>query len=185
MKIIQTELENVLVIEPRVFGDERGFFLETFQAERYRASGIDYEFVQDNLSCSRRGVLRGLHLQNPRQQGKLVYVLKGEVYDVVVDVRLGSPTFGRWICRVLNDRNKHQIWVPPGFAHGFCVLSDTVLFAYKCTDYYSPEDEITVRWDDPVLSIDWPTTEVSLSEKDASAPCLADIDPGRLPRLVK
>jgi len=182
MKINKTELDSVWIIEPRVFGDERGFFMETFQSERYRAVGIDHAFVQDNLSFSKRGVLRGLHLQNPMTQGKLVSALQGEVYDVAVDVRVGSPTFGRWIGRNLNDRNKHQIWVPPGFAHGFCVLSETALLAYKCSGfYYSPENELTVRWNDPALGIDWPIKEVCLSAKDAAAPCLGDIDCRRLP----
>lgn len=181
MKVIETALPGVLLIEPRVFGDARGFFMETFQVQRYEAAGIRGPFVQDNLSFSRRGVLRGLHFQNPNPQGKLVYVLQGEVYDVAVDIRRGSPNFGCWFGCVLSGANRRQLWIPPGFAHGFCVLSDTALFAYKCTDYYNPSAEASILWDDPVIGIAWPCREPVLSAKDEVAPRLNEIDPARLP----
>ena len=181
MRVVPTDLPDVLVVEPRVFGDHRGYFLETFQARRYAEAGIPGPFVQDNLSFSQRGVLRGLHYQHPHAQGKLVWVLQGEVFDVAVDIRRGSPTFGRWVGVRLSGENKRQLWIPPGFAHGFCVLSETALFTYKCTDYYAPEDEGTVRWDDPDLGIEWPVEEPALSAKDAAAPMLAEIPVERLP----
>jgi len=180
MKVIETPLAGLLVIEPKVFGDERGFFLETWSRQRYQETGINVDFVQDNLSFSRRGVLRGLHFQNPQPQGKLVYVLQGEVFDVAVDIRKGSPTFGRWHGVVLSGENKRQFWVPAGFAHGFCVTSETALFAYKCTELYAPQHERSIRWDDPSLAIDWPITEPQVSDKDRLAPLLADIDPASL-----
>jgi len=178
MKVLETPLAGALIIEPRVFGDQRGFFLETWSRSRYAEAGIDVDFVQDNLSSSRRGVLRGLHFQNPLAQGKLVYVLAGEVFDVAVDLRRGSPTFGGWHGVVLSGENKRQFWVPPGFAHGFCVTSETALFAYKCTELYAPQNERSIRWDDPDLAIDWPVTAPQVSDKDRVAPLLADIDPG-------
>ena len=184
MKVLETPLAGVLIIEPKVFGDQRGFFLETWSRSRYAEAGIDVDFVQDNLSFSSRGVLRGLHFQNPLAQGKLVYVLAGEVFDVAVDLRRGSPTFGRWHGVVLSGENKRQYWVPPGFAHGFCVTSETALFAYKCTELYAPLNERSIRWDDPALAIDWPVTEPQVSDKDRVAPFLADIDPGDLFSLV-
>ncbi|MDO8945978.1 MAG: dTDP-4-dehydrorhamnose 3,5-epimerase [Desulfocapsaceae bacterium] len=177
MKVIETPLAGLLIIEPKVFGDERGFFLETWSRKRYQDMGINVDFVQDNLSFSGRGVLRGLHFQNPQPQGKLVYVLQGEVFDVAVDIRKGSPTFGRWHGAVLSGENKRQFWVPAGFAHGFCVTSDTALFAYKCTELYAPQHEKSIRWDDPALAIDWPINEPQVSDKDRLAPMLADIDP--------
>ena len=180
MKVTQTPLAGLLIIEPKVFGDERGFFLETWSRQRYQEMGINVDFVQDNLSFSRRGVLRGLHFQNPQPQGKLVYVLQGEVFDVAVDIRKGSPTFGQWHGVVLSDDNKRQFWVPAGFAHGFCVTSDTALFTYKCTELYAPQHERSIRWDDPSLAIDWPITEPQVSDKDRLAPLLADIDPAHL-----
>jgi dTDP-4-dehydrorhamnose 3,5-epimerase len=180
MKVIETPLAGVLIIEPRVFGDERGFFLETWSRSRYAEAGIDVDFVQDNLSLSSRGVLRGLHFQNPMAQGKLVSVLAGEVFDVAVDLRQGSPTFGRWHGVVLSGENKRQYWVPPGFAHGFCVTSETALFTYKCTELYAPGHERAIRWDDPELAIDWPVAAPQVSDKDRVAPLLADIDPGDL-----
>ncbi len=180
MKVIETPLAGLLVIEPKVFGDERGFFLETWSHKRYQEMGINVDFVQDNLSFSGRGVLRGLHFQNPQTQGKLVYVLQGEVFDVAVDIRKGSPTFGRWHGVVLSGENKRQFWVPPGFAHGFCVTSETALFAYKCTEPYAPQHERAIRWDDPTLAIDWPISVAQVSEKDRHAPLLADIDPAHL-----
>lgn len=182
MKVLTTDLPGVLVIEPRVSGDDRGYFLETWQAARYAECGVLEPFVQDNQSLSRRGVLRGLHFQHPRGQGKLIAVLVGEVYDVVLDVRRGSPTFGRWLGWVLSGENKHQLWVPPGFAHGFYVLSDQALFSYKCTDYYHPAHELCVRWDDPQIGIAWPLVDDPLlSEKDRTAPLLSSIQPERLP----
>ena len=184
MRVIETELPGVLVIEPRVFGDERGFFLETWQRERYAAAGIPPGMVQDNQSFSRRGVLRGLHIQHPHAQGKLVQVYQGEVFDVAVDLRRGSPSFGRWIGVTLSGADKRQLWVPPGFAHGFLVTSETALFAYKCSDYYHPETEFSVRWDDPEIGIRWPLEGVpELSQKDREAPLLAEVSPDRLPTI--
>jgi dTDP-4-dehydrorhamnose 3,5-epimerase len=181
MQIFETDLPGVLIIEPKVFGDQRGFFLETFQAQRYEQAGIPGPFVQDNLSFSRRGVLRGLHFQNPNSQGKLVYALQGEVFDVAVDIRRGSPTYGRWVGCTLSAENKRQLWVPTGFAHGFCVVSETALFAYKCTEYYNPSGEVSIRWDDPVIGIDWPVSAPKLSAKDKAAPRLDAIDNDLLP----
>lgn len=180
MKVIRCELEGLLLIEPQVFGDARGFFLETWNQRRYRDAGIAANFVQDNISFSRRGTLRGLHFQNPTAQGKLVSTLQGEVYDVVVDVRRSSPTFRRWHGAVLSAENKRQVFIPPGFAHGFVVLSETALFHYKCTDFYSPKDEVTIRWNDPDLGIQWPIEQPVLSDKDAQAPLLRDLPPERL-----
>jgi dTDP-4-dehydrorhamnose 3,5-epimerase len=164
-----------MIIEPRRIGDARGFFMETFQAERYAVAGIKRPFVQDNISRSSQGVLRGLHLQNPSSQGKLVTVLKGRVLDVAVDARRGSPTFGKHVAVELDDETRRQVWVPRGFAHGFLVLSDTADFFYKCDAPYSPKDEIAVRWDDPALSIDWKITQPSVSPRDAAAPLLAQV----------
>jgi len=170
----ETELPGVLVVQPRVFTDDRGFFLETHQAVRYEAAGIVGTFVQDNFSRSRRGTLRGLHFQEPKAQGKLVQVLRGTVFDVVVDVRRGSPTFGRWFGMELSGDVPQQIWIPPGFAHGFCVTSDVADFHYKCTAFYAPDAERSIRWNDPALGIAWPVPEPLLSAKDAAAPLLAD-----------
>lgn len=176
MKVTPTRLPRVLLIEPTVHGDERGFFLETFQAERYLAkAGIASSFVQDNQSRSRRGVLRGLHLQTVRPQGKLVRVARGEVFDVAVDVDPKSATFGRWVGSVLSDANHHQLWIPPGYAHGYLVLSDVADFEYKCTDYYDPKSETGVLWNDPELGIDWPIAEPTLSPKDRGLPTLAEL----------
>lgn len=183
MKVIETRLPGVLIVEPKVFGDARGYFMESFQAERYAVADIAGPFVQDNLSFSRRGILRGLHLQNPRPQGKLVQVLQGEVFDVAVDVRVGSPTFGQWEGVILSAENARQYYVPPGFAHGFVVTSETALFAYKCTDYYMPQSEISLLWNDGDIGIEWPVTEPQLSAKDAAGVRLADIDPARLPKF--
>lgn len=180
MNVIETELPGVLVFEPTVFGDDRGFFVETYNANRYAEHGLALPFLQDNLSFSRRGTLRGLHFQNPRPQGKLVSVLQGEVYDVAVDVRAGSPTFGRWVGVTLSSADRRQMYVPPGFAHGFCVTSETALFAYKCTDLYDPAAEGAVAWDDPDLAIPWPVTEPVLSPKDRAAPRLGDVSRDRL-----
>ena len=181
MRIETTELPGVLILEPKVFGDARGFFLETWSERRYAEAGLPQTFVQDNLSFSARGVLRGLHYQHPHAQGKLVYVLQGEVFDVAVDIRAGSPTFGRWVGATLSAENRRQLWIPPGFAHGFCVVSETALFAYKCTDYYAAEHEGSILWNDAELGIPWPIPEPTLSAKDAAAPRLAQIDRTRLP----
>ena len=175
MKISHTKLKGCVIIEPHVVGDERGFFLETFQAVRYeQEAGIDLPFFQDNHSRSARGVLRGLHFQKTKPQGKLVRVVRGEVYDVAVDIRKGSATFGEWEGIVLSEDNKKQIWVPPGFAHGFIVLSDTADFEYKCTDYYDPNDEGCILWNDPDLGIPWPVATPVLSTKDENAKRLVD-----------
>ncbi|MDQ6954588.1 MAG: dTDP-4-dehydrorhamnose 3,5-epimerase [Mariprofundaceae bacterium] len=183
MKVNQTQLEGVLHIEPKVFGDARGFFLETYNKERYMAAGFpDVDFIQDNHSRSAKGVLRGLHFQLNNPQGKLVQVARGSVFDAVVDIRVGSPTFGRWCGCILSEANHHQLWIPPKFAHGFCVLSDTADFIYKCTDYYRPEDEGGFLWNDPEIGIEWPLKEPLLSDKDRAYSKLSDIDESRLPR---
>lgn len=174
MIVKQTALPGVLIIEPRVLRDARGQFLELFQAERYIACGAGGPFVQDNLSRSTHGVLRGLHLQNPNRQGKLVSVLRGRVLDVAVDVRVGSPSFGRHVAVELGDDDFRQLWIPRGFAHGFTVLSDSADFFYKCDAAFSPADEITIRWNDPDLAIDWRMREPILSARDAAAPLLKD-----------
>ena len=172
MNIIKTKIKDLLIIEPKVFGDDRGFFYETFQAERYKAAGIDADFVQDNRSRSGQGVLRGLHFQKTKPQGKLVTVTDGEVFDVAVDLRPGSETFGQHEAIILTGQNKLQFYVPPGFAHGFCVLSDTADFQYKCTDYYDPSDESGLLWNDPSLQIQWPLSNPLLSDKDMIQPTL-------------
>jgi len=166
VKVITTTLPGVLVLEPKVFGDARGFFLEIWQAERYREAGLPAQFVQDNHSRSRRGVLRGLHYQLVQPQGKLVWVTRGAVFDVAVDIRQGSPHFGRWFGCVLDDENHRQLYIPPGFAHGFCVMSEEADFFYKCTDYYHPQSERGIAWDDPDIGIEWPLQDVALSAKD-------------------
>ncbi len=177
MNIVDTKIPEVKIIEPKVFGDDRGFFLETFQAERYASViGEDLSFVQDNHSRSSRGVLRGLHFQKTKPQGKLVRVVTGEVFDVAVDIRKGSPSYGKWEGVLLSGDNKRQFWVPPGFAHGFVVLSDTADFEYKCTDFYDPSDEGTIIWNDPDIDIDWPIDfEPSLSDKDKNAKLLSQL----------
>lgn len=185
MKVIETDLPGVLILEPRVFGDERGFFMESWNARRYAQYGLPTHFVQDNLSFSRRGVLRGLHFQNPQPQGKLVSVLQGEVFDVAVDIRVGSPTFGRWTGVTLSAEDKRQFYIPPDFAHGFVVTSETALFFYKCTDYYAPASEGTVLWDDPEIGIEWPLENPTLSEKDRQAPILSEMPEANLPRYAQ
>lgn len=172
MNIIKTKIPDVLLIEPKVFGDERGFFLESFHAERYTEAGIPGPFVQDNHSHSARGVLRGLHFQKHYPQGKLVYVTQGSVFDVAVDIRRDSPTFKQWVGVTLTADRHQQFYVPAGFAHGFCVLSEMADFHYKCTDYYHPEDEGSLRWNDPDIGIVWPISQPTLSNKDANAPYL-------------
>jgi dTDP-4-dehydrorhamnose 3,5-epimerase len=175
LKVIETRLPGVLILEPKVFGDERGFFVETFQVERYRAAGISLPFVQDNHSRSSRGVLRGLHAQKPHAQGKLVRVATGTVFDVAVDIDPSSDTFGQWVGVELSDTNQRQLWIPPGYAHGFQVVSERADFEYKCTDTYHPEAEIGVIWDDPDLGIEWPVPDPQLSPKDRKLPRLAEI----------
>ena len=182
MKIVETQLPGVLVVEPDRFGDARGFFQEIWHEGRYEEAGISGPFVQDNLSLSAHGVLRGLHFQNPNAQGKLVYVLQGEAFDVAVDIRAGSPTFGNWTGVTLSGDNGRQFYIPPGYAHGFCVTGETALFAYKCTDFYNPKTEAAIRWDDPAIGIGWPVSDPVISSKDVGAPLLADIDPAWLPR---
>lgn len=170
MNIIKTKLDGALIFEPKVFGDSRGFFMETYQKERYREAGILLDFVQDNHSRSSKGVLRGLHFQRTKPQGKLVRVVTGEVFDVAVDLRKDSPTYGLWEGILLSEENQRQFYIPPGFAHGFLVLSDVADFEYKCTDYYDASDEGSIAWDDPDLGIVWPIEEPQLSEKDKAAP---------------
>jgi len=181
MKIIPTSLPGCVVIEPAVFGDERGVFFETWNAERFGQHGLPVKFVQSNVSTSVQGVLRGLHYQWPRPQGKLVSVLEGEVYDVAVDIRRGSPTFGRWEAAILSAENRRQFWIPEGFAHGFAVLSERAVFSYLCTEVYVKEADAGVRWNDGDIGVDWPVSDPTLSAKDAATPFLADIDPSRLP----
>ncbi len=182
MNVIPSTLREVLIVEPKVFGDARGFFVETWQQERYASHGIGPTFVQDNMSRSSRGVLRGLHYQWPNPQGKLVSVADGEVLDVAVDIRVGSPTFGRWAAVRLSAENKRQLYVPPGFAHGFTVVSETALFVYKCTEPYMPQFDRGIRYDDPAIGVDWETTNPTLSAKDVGLPLLADVAPENLPR---
>lgn len=182
MNVDTTPIPGLLLITPKVFGDARGFFLETFNAERYAPHGITGPFVQDNWSRSAKNILRGLHLQHPNPQGKLVSVARGAVYDVAVDVRVGSPHFGKWFGVELSEANKQQLWIPPGFAHGFCALTDDTDFIYKCTALYAPADELSVRWNDPAIGIDWPVKEPLLSKKDLDAPLLKDAR--RLPSYV-
>ncbi|MCE9553378.1 MAG: dTDP-4-dehydrorhamnose 3,5-epimerase [Planctomycetes bacterium] len=180
MKIITTQFDGLLVIEPPVFSDPRGYLVELWKQSRYTAAGMP-AMLQDNLSWSSRGVLRGLHFQNPQAQAKLVFALVGEIFDVAVDVRLGSPTFGKWFGTCLSCANKRQLFLPAGFAHGFCVLSDSALVAYKCSQEYCPETEITISWNDPQLAIKWPTFNPTLSAKDAAAVPLCKIPSEWLP----
>jgi dTDP-4-dehydrorhamnose 3,5-epimerase len=181
MKFVQTRLDGCVVIEPQVFGDDRGYFYESYNADKYREAGLDLNFVQSNVSRSARGVLRGLHYQWPNPQGKLVSVLEGEVFDVAVDIRRGSPTFGQWEGVVLSAANKRHFWIPEGFAHGFAVVSDNAIFAYQCTAPYDAKADAGVRWNDAALAIDWPLANPQLSGKDEKAPFLADISLDRLP----
>ncbi|HET6397846.1 MAG TPA: dTDP-4-dehydrorhamnose 3,5-epimerase [Pseudoxanthomonas sp.] len=181
MRLIETDLPGCVVIEPAVFGDARGFFYEAWNAARYREHGLPDRFVQSNVSSSSRGVLRGLHYQWPNPQGKLVSVLEGEVYDVAVDIRRGSPRFGRWTAVVLSAENKRQFWIPEGFAHGFVVLSERALFSYLCTAPYDKAADAGVRWNDAGIGVDWPESAPLLSDKDAAAPFLDQIAPERLP----
>lgn len=177
MNIIETAIPGVLIIEPRVFGDARGFFMETWNAAAFAAAGLDLAFVQDNHSRSQKGVLRGLHFQNPGPQGKLVRVTNGAVFDVAVDLRASSPTFGQWVGVELSAANKRMFWVPEGFAHGFLTLEDDTDFLYKCTAPYAPQSEHTLAWDDPAVGIEWPVTDLDpiISEKDARGLSLAQV----------
>jgi dTDP-4-dehydrorhamnose 3,5-epimerase len=184
MNVIATSLDDVLILEPNVHGDNRGFFLESYQKQRYEAAGIDVAFVQDNISFSKRHTLRGLHYQFPHGQAKLVQAFQGEIFDVAVDIRLGSPTFGRWAGAVLTSDNRRQLFVPEGFAHGFMVLSDCALLMYKCSDYYAPEHEDGIIWNDPELGIGWPAGVPTLSDRDQGLKRLCDIDPARLPAYL-
>ncbi len=181
MKIVATELAGCVIIEPSVFGDARGFFYESYNAEKYKNAGLDLRFVQTNVSRSAHGVLRGLHYQWPNPQGKLVSVLEGEVYDVAVDIRRGSPTFGRWTAAVLSAENKRHFWIPEGFAHGFAVLSDYATFSYQCTAAYDATADAGIRWNDADIAIDWPISAPRLSEKDMRAPFLRDVSREALP----
>ena len=176
MDVETTKIPGVLIVHPKIFGDSRGYFTESYSAERYAAAGIKGTFVQDNLSFSGRGVLRGLHFQNPHSQGKLVSSPMGDIFDVVVDIRKGSPTFGTWLGVHLSAENGRQLWVPPGLAHGFLVLSETALFSYKCTDYYAPKDEHCLLWNDPDLGIEWPMKNgLQISAKDLKGQKLRDL----------
>ena len=182
MKMIKTTLPGVLIFEPKVLPDGRGYFLETWSLKRYEDAGIKESFVQDNVSFSQKGILRGLHFQCPQSQGKLVQVLSGQVFDVAVDIRAGSPAFGQWVSTILSEANHRQMYAPVGFAHGFCVLSETATFLYKCTDYYNSSTEAGIIWNDPEIGIDWPVKEPVLSDKDSRYPCLKDIPAGKLPQ---
>ncbi len=174
MNVIETLLPGVLILEPKVWADWRGTFMETYHAQRFRDMGIDLPFVQDNHSRSARGVLRGLHYQEPNAQGKLVRCTAGVLFDVAVDVRAGSPQFGKWVGVELSEQNKRMLWAPPGFAHGFCALTDGADLLYKCTAFYDPENDRSILWNDPDLAIDWPIAAPLLSPKDAAAPRLKD-----------
>lgn len=182
LKCTEKSLPGVLLIEPEVFKDDRGFFLEIYHLEKYLATGMDKPFVQDNHSHSCRGTLRGLHYQLKNPQGKLVYVIRGEIFDVAVDIRRGSSTFGQWTGTILSEKNKRQLFIPEGFAHGLCVISETADVVYKCTDLYAPGDEYGILWSDPVIGIDWPFENPILSEKDAESPRLRDVPEELLPR---
>jgi dTDP-4-dehydrorhamnose 3,5-epimerase len=175
MRVLPTEVPGVLLVEPDVFRDARGYFLETFHERKYREAGVPYSFVQDNQSRSGRGTLRGLHAQLRRPQGKLIRAISGEIFDVAVDIRPGSPTFGKWAGARLSADDFRQMFVPPGFAHGFCVLSESAEVAYKCTDFYDRADEIGLRWNDPSVGIAWPIRDPVLSEKDAALPSLSEL----------
>jgi len=181
MKVIKTDLPGCVVIEPTVHGDARGYFYESFNARTYREAGLDLQFVQSNVSRSAQGVLRGLHYQFPHSQGKLVNVLEGEVYDVAVDIRAGSPTFGRWAAAVLSADNKRHFWIPEGFAHGFVVLSEFATFCYQCTALYERAADAAIRWNDGEIAVDWPVAAPQLSDKDQAAPFLRDVPRDKLP----
>jgi len=181
MKVISTSLKGVLLIEPSVFEDKRGFFMETYQQKKYMDSGIKSNFIQDNLSFSVRGTLRGLHYQLPHTQAKLVHVIEGEIFDVTVDIRSGSPSFAKWTGVHLSGENRRQLYIPEGFAHGFCVLSETAIFMYKCSDFYSPDSERGILWSDPDIGVDWPVENPVLSKKDRNYDYLKDVPHEYLP----
>ncbi|MBU1558990.1 MAG: dTDP-4-dehydrorhamnose 3,5-epimerase [Pseudomonadota bacterium] len=183
MNVIKTKIAGLLLIEPKVYGDARGYFFESFQQDRYQEIGIQGPFVQDNVSRSRQYVLRGLHHQKEQTQGKLVYVTRGSIFDVAVDIRQDSETFGQWFGAILDDQTHRQLYIPEGCAHGFCVLSDEVDFIYKCTNYYHPKSELSIRWDDPSIGIDWPIETPILSEKDQNGRLLNEIPKDELPLL--
>jgi dTDP-4-dehydrorhamnose 3,5-epimerase len=177
MNVTQTKLSGLLIIDPKVFGDERGYFFESFNAETYKAAGLEEDFVQDNESRSGKGVLRGLHFQEPPfAQGKLIRVARGAVLDVSVDIRKDSPTYGQWVAIELTEHNKRQLWIPPGFAHGFATLEDDTIFIYKCSNVYNRDSENSIRWDDPDLDIDWGIDKPIISDKDKIAPLFRDLD---------
>lgn len=173
MDISTTSLGEVIIITPKIFHDSRGFFLESFHASNFAAAGITASFVQDNHSRSKRGVLRGLHYQIEQPQGKLVSVMRGRIFDVAADIRVSSPTYGKWVGVILDDVKRNALWIPPGYAHGFCALSEDVDVVYKCTDYYNPRGERGIRWDDPTLSVEWPIKNPLVSEKDGEYPLLS------------
>jgi dTDP-4-dehydrorhamnose 3,5-epimerase len=175
IEVTKTPLSGVVIVKNRVFGDERGFFMETFHQERFESVGLPSKFVQDNHSRSSKGVLRGLHYQYPQWQGKLVRVLSGAIFDVAVDIRPDSRTFGQWFGLELNDENHLQLYIPPGFAHGFATLSDIADVSYKCTSLYKPEDEVGIAWDDPDIGVDWPLSDPIVSDKDSKAPSLSEL----------
>ncbi len=184
MKLIKTALPGCMVIEPQVHGDSRGYFYESFNAGKFRQAGLDLQFVQSNVSRSAHGVLRGLHYQYPNPQGKLVSVLEGEVYDVAVDIRVGSPNFGRWAAAILTAENKRHFWIPEGFAHGFAVLSENAIFCYQCTALYDRAADAGIRWNDGEIAVDWPIAEPQLSDKDQKAPFLRDLPRDKLPQYT-
>jgi dTDP-4-dehydrorhamnose 3,5-epimerase len=181
LSFTETDISGVMIIEPTVFKDGRGFFLETYHYNKYSENGIDIRFVQDNHSHSIKGTLRGLHYQLKHPQGKLLYVIKGEIFDVAIDIRKGSPGFGKWVSVILSDENKRQLYVPPGFAHGFCVLSEKADVIYKCTDFYAPDDEYGIIWNDPDIGIDWPEINPVLSDKDSNYNRLNELPENFLP----
>ena len=181
MKVLELEIAGPKIIEPDIYPDARGFFCETYHQQRYAEHGIPSQFVQDNLSSSKKGTLRGLHFQYPHAQAKLIQVIQGEVLDVIVDIRKTSPTFGKWTGITLSHENKRQLFVPQGFAHGYCVLSETAIFSYKCSDFYAPDCEKGILWSDPDINIDWPIDDPILSDKDQKYPCLKDVDSKSLP----
>ncbi len=183
VKVIPTDIEGLVILAPGVFNDSRGYFMETYQANRYSENGLDCSFVQDNLSFSIQGTVRGLHFQIRHPQAKLVQVVSGEIFDVAVDLREGSATFGKWVGVTLSEENHRQLFVPAGFAHGFCVLSKHAHFIYKCSDYYAPDDEGGILWSDPKIGVDWPVTTPVVSEKDMGLPLLSALSPDRLPKI--
>ena len=185
MHLLSTEIQDVYIIEPQVFEDDRGYFLETYHARRFESAGLADVFVQDNLSYSIKNALRGLHFQVSRPQAKLIRVISGEIFDVAVDIRRASPTFGRWVSVHLSERNKRQMYIPAGCAHGFCVLSEGAHVFYKCSDFYDPDDEGGILWSDPALAIDWPVTRPIVSAKDAALPILGEIPTEKLYNPLK